>query len=288
MKSKQLKFEAAIFFLLSLITGHTGQFSFTADFLTPPNHANTPTNVWQYFYDIDMSNRTGIYERLHVFDLSIQHSIYNTGTAAWRSWYDGPPYIGKHLTSDELFPYIGIGEGHIHPDNDGRGIAIGFQAPGNGLYEVTGSVRAAGGGSINWYLDKGNGANVLASGRRLGAGHNQNFHAPRVALATGEVVFLVVDNDGDHLADSVAVEFVVTPATNELALRLSTVTYAGITVLGEPGRSYRVEYLDEFAPASAWTPLTNVTLSGASQFVLDPTRQVSSPESRYYRAVEAP
>src|SRR5262245_8588914 len=127
-------------------------FSFTADFLTAPSQANTSTNVWQYFYNIDMANRTGFYTRLPVYDSSIQ----NSGTEGWRGSIDAPPYIGVHTWEDLAFPYVLLGEGHIHPANDRRGIAIGFRAPSNGLYEVSGYVRAAGGGSINWYLDKGN------------------------------------------------------------------------------------------------------------------------------------
>ena len=189
--------------------GQGGQFSFTADFLTPPNEANTTTNVWQYFYRIDIANRTGVYERLTNYDTAIHES----GTEGWRAEADNPPYIGKHTSTDSLFPYIGLGESHIHPDNDGRGIAIGFQTPSNGFYAVSGSVRAAGGGSINWYLDKGSGSNVLASGSHLSGGRYHNFYAPHVTLAAGEFVFLVVDDDGVHSSDSTAIEFVVRPAT---------------------------------------------------------------------------
>jgi len=283
MKSKLLSQSTGVLLLLAAASGQGGQFSFTADFATPPNQANTPTNVWQYFYRIDMTNRTGVYERLPNYTTSIQGS----GTEGWRGEGDGPPYIGKHTGTDTYFTYIGLGEGHIHPDNDRRGIGIGFRAPTDGAYEVSGAVRAAyevsGCGSINWYLDKGSGSNVLASGSHLRGGTNHNFYFPRLNLAAGEFVFLIVDDDGHYWCDSAAVEFVVSPATRLPNLVIQT----SLTVYGQVGHIYRVEYIDAIAAINTWTPLTNITLRGSSQFVLDPTPP--PPQSRrYYRVVEVP
>lgn len=282
MKALLLHACAGVWLLGSAVAGCGGQFSFPADFLVPPDPGNTSTHVWQYFYNIDMRNRTGTYARLPIYDDSIESS----GTAGWRAFFDRPPYIGRHLAADVLFPYVGVGEGHVHPANDRRGVAIGFQAPSNGLYQVSGSVRAAGGGSINWYLDQGGGSNVLASGRRLFSGGYHNFFAPRVSLAKDEFVFLIVDDDGDNFADSTVVEITVKPLAGPLNLDVNLLSLAGLTVSGEPGHTYRVEYIDAVSSTNAWTTLTNVTLSGNSQMVVDPLPLTNG--RRFYRAVKIP
>src|SRR4030095_10250681 len=133
--------------VVSATTVLGGQFSFVSDFLISPNEANSATNVWQYFYGVDTRNRTGVYQRLPVFTIGIQ----NSGTDGWQTGADGPPYVGVHVRSDNIFPYLAIDEGHVHPGNDGLGTGIGFRAPSNGVYQVSGSVRAAAGGSINWH-----------------------------------------------------------------------------------------------------------------------------------------
>jgi hypothetical protein len=257
-----------------------GQFSFVSDFLISPNQANSATNVWQYFHGVDTGNRTGVFQRLPVFAIGIQ----NSGTDGWRAGADGPPYVGVHMRSDNIFPYVAIGEGHVHPGSEGLGVAIGFRAPSNGVYQVSGSVRAAGGGSINWYLYRGDSSNLLAGGRHLQAKLKQNFDTPPITLSVGEFVFLAVDNDGDWYADSAAVEIVV-KAWKRAQLGVQPVTYADITVLGEAGHSYRVEYLDALAGANQWLLLTNLTLVGTSQTFRD---QNPSLGQRFYRVVEVP
>ena len=112
----------------------------------------------------------------------------------------------------------------------------------------------------------------------------QNFDTPPITLSVGEFVFLAVDNDGDWYADSAAVEIVV-KAWKRAQLGVQPVTYADITVLGEAGHSYRVEYLDALAGANQWLLLTNLTLVGTSQTFRD---QNPSLGQRFYRVVEVP
>jgi hypothetical protein len=212
------------FCVVSATTVLGGQFSFVSDFLISPNEANSATNVWQYFYGVDTRNRSGVYQRLPVFAIGIA----NSGTDGWRAAPDDAPYIGVHVRSDNIFPYVAIGEGHVHPGNDGLGVAIGFRAPSNGVYQVSGSVRAAAGGSINWHLYRGTSSNLLAGGRHLQAKQNRNFDTPPINLSVGEFVFLVVDNDGDWGRDSTAVEYVVQAFERAPQLGVHPVTYADI------------------------------------------------------------
>lgn len=61
--------------------------------------------------------------------------------------------------------------------------------------------------------------------------------------------------------------------------------YAGVTLLGEPGQDYRIEYTDNLAPPYLWTALTNVTMSSTSYLHFDET-SANAPQ-RYYRAVSS-
>ena len=59
----------------------------------------------------------------------------------------------------------------------------------------------------------------------------------------------------------------------------------GITLrlTGQPGATYRLEYLEKLPGVGAWTPLTDLTLSGTSATWQDTTSQNS--RTRFYRAV---
>jgi hypothetical protein len=66
-------------------------------------------------------------------------------------------------------------------------------------------------------------------------------------------------------------------------LSLTADTYAGITIEGAAGRSYRVEYRGAFDAADDWKKLADLILPRSPYLFLD----VSSPyaSQRFYRAV---
>lgn len=61
--------------------------------------------------------------------------------------------------------------------------------------------------------------------------------------------------------------------------------YAGVTLFGEPGNDYRIEYTDNLTPPLAWTVLTNITMVSTSYLHFDSTS--ANTPMRFYRAVSA-
>jgi hypothetical protein len=59
--------------------------------------------------------------------------------------------------------------------------------------------------------------------------------------------------------------------------------YAGLTIAGPPGATYRVEYRPAFGEAAPWTTLTNVTLGSTPLLFFDPGSHRRN--QRFYRAV---
>jgi hypothetical protein len=58
-----------------------------------------------------------------------------------------------------------------------------------------------------------------------------------------------------------------------------------LTLLGEPGALYRIDFTDQFtAPPQDWQPLTNVTLPVGPLSIVDP--QASGTSQRFYRAAK--
>jgi hypothetical protein len=252
-------------------------FSYTDDYKAAPDPSNSSTNVWQYFYGVDIENRDGNYTRLGIYDPSHQERAFQ----GWVPTLGGFPFAGKNTSPDNQYG-IEPGEGYLHTSNDGLGLAVAFQAPSNGVYTLSGYLRAAGGGSVRWFLDNGARSETLNSGVLLG-GERRNFHHVGIPLSAGERVYLILDSYGSYNSDSTGVGFYVDPTTLSVEIALRPV----VTVItGTPGRTYRVEYLDALAPAFEWKQLTNVVLTGPTQSVLDGTPQPVG--QRFYRAVEVP
>jgi hypothetical protein len=67
---------------------------------------------------------------------------------------------------------------------------------------------------------------------------------------------------------------------------LNIASYAGLTIDGIPGRTYRVDYLNAFDSSSQWKVLTNLVLPSSRYIWID----YESPEAapRFYRASELP
>lgn len=64
------------------------------------------------------------------------------------------------------------------------------------------------------------------------------------------------------------------------------VRYTGVTVTGEVGRTYRIEFTSALAEPPAWQALTNLVLPQSPYFWLDPDS--AGVERRFYRAVVVP
>jgi hypothetical protein len=77
--------------------------------------------------------------------------------------------------------------------------------------------------------------------------------------------------------------FLITPGTPVTPGPTVTLdTYAGVTVAGNVGTSYLVEYATALAP-EVWLPLSSVTLTNTVQLVIDPS-PLSGQAKRFYRA----
>ncbi len=264
--------------LLLVSASRAADYSFADDFLISSNESNTSTNTWQYFHGIDLANRDGNYTRLATFD--VNHM--NQGFPAWAPAPNALPSVGK-ITRSSPFAGVQPQEGHLHPAPSDPA-AVAFHAPSDGFYDISGYVRAAnsgGGNGIRWYLDHGTSAGNLGSGT-LGRARGESFEFRAVPLKAGEKLFLIIDANGNHLFDSTAVGFYVSRTTLNLELAFRPT----VTVLGIPGKMYRVEYADAIPSPFTWITMTNVVLSGPSHVVVDLTP--ISPAKRFYRAVELP
>jgi hypothetical protein len=60
--------------------------------------------------------------------------------------------------------------------------------------------------------------------------------------------------------------------------------YPVVTINGIPGNTYEVDYTTSLVAPVTWTPLTTVTLTGPTQFVVDSSSPMSN--NRFYRVVQ--
>jgi hypothetical protein len=72
-------------------------------------------------------------------------------------------------------------------------------------------------------------------------------------------------------------------ASGPLQPILTSNTYVGISIEGQVGRSYRIEYRDALAPSTAWQRLADLVLPMSPYLFLDQTSPASS--RRFYRAI---
>jgi hypothetical protein len=76
----------------------------------------------------------------------------------------------------------------------------------------------------------------------------------------------------------------VTSTVAQLQFRFLTLkVYAGITIDGEIGQSYRVEYVSALNSTPDWQVLTNITLTNTPYFLID--RESPQQSQRFYRAI---
>jgi len=131
---------------------------------------------------------------------------------------------------------------------------------------VTFSVGASGGGTLT-YQWLHNGTNIVGA-------TNSSLTLPNLSAAEAGAYSVVVTSSGLSATSD--------PATlGVVDLKM----YAGITIAGPVGSSYRVDYNDNLNGTN-WMTLTNVTLAAPAVFVLDP----DSPQhvNRFYRTVPVP
>jgi hypothetical protein len=62
--------------------------------------------------------------------------------------------------------------------------------------------------------------------------------------------------------------------------------YAGLTIDGEIGQTYRIEYLSLLGEQNDWLPLATVTLTNTPYLFID--RQAPLSAQRFYRALLSP
>ena len=60
--------------------------------------------------------------------------------------------------------------------------------------------------------------------------------------------------------------------------------YPVVTINGIPGNTYEVDYANSVTPPVTWTPLTTVTLTTFTQFVVDSSSPMSN--TRFYRVIQ--
>jgi len=83
---------------------------------------------------------------------------------------------------------------------------------------------------------------------------------------------------GQHGGQSRA--FLLNPVSD-----LSIALYAGLTINGQIGRTYRIDYLDALSSTNTWSELTNIVLPSSPYLLID-TRPLA--RQRYYRSVLLP
>ena len=73
------------------------------------------------------------------------------------------------------------------------------------------------------------------------------------------------------------------PPDSSVAPELEIAMYAGLTVSGQPGQTFQIEFTDSIEATASWTPLTTLTLQTSDEFFVDRTSK--DGEKRFYRAV---
>ncbi|MCC7376230.1 MAG: hypothetical protein IT581_16345 [Verrucomicrobiales bacterium] len=272
------KFHGLVLFLVALnwigTNSNAATYSFARDFLLAPNQSNKETDTWQFFYGVDLARRDGNYPRMTRLLKTVDSDLWLPANAEY-------PFIGKN-NSTHVINGVQPTEGLVHPSNDGLGLAIAFQAPTNGLYDISGYIRPAHVGfasGIRWYLDEVNQAGALDSGVLVPT-QNRNFSFRAMDLKAGERIYLIVQSNGDYRGDTTAIGFEVSPTTFSLELQILPV----VMFAGTVGKNYQVQFLDSLSSVSNWQPFTNVVLTTPIVSVVDYGNRPLG--QRFYRAVQ--
>jgi len=98
----------------------------------------------------------------------------------------------------------------MHPSSTGLAI-IGWKSPITGVVNVTGffsDLDPTGATGVIWSVDRGSA--TLASGTITNGGSPQTFSLTGVSVSTGQVLYFIVDPDGDYSSDSTGVDVTIT------------------------------------------------------------------------------
>jgi len=94
------------------------------------------------------------------------------------------------------------------------------------------------------------------------------------------------DSIGSAGQDAAWLDQVVFAATNTVSPTLALNMYAGLTITGQVGATYQIQYATSLTGPTNWVPLTNLTLASSPYLFFDAT-STSRPRS-FYRAVIYP
>jgi hypothetical protein len=99
----------------------------------------------------------------------------------------------------------------VHPGISGL-VIIGWKSPFTGLVNVSGlffsDLDPTGFNGVVWSVDRG--SQTLASGTIANGGPAQTFSLTNVAVKAGQVLYFIVDPNGDYTSDSTGVDVIVT------------------------------------------------------------------------------
>jgi hypothetical protein len=98
----------------------------------------------------------------------------------------------------------------MHPSSTGLAI-IGWKSPITGLVNITGffsDLDPTGATGVIWSVDRG--SQTLASGTISNGGPPQTFGLTGVSVSVGQVLYFIVDPDGDYSSDATGVDVTIT------------------------------------------------------------------------------
>jgi hypothetical protein len=98
----------------------------------------------------------------------------------------------------------------MHPSISGLAI-IGWRSPFSGLVNVSGffsDLDPTGFNGVIWSVDRG--SQTLATGTIANGGPAQTFSLTNIAVKSGQVLYFIVDPNGDYTSDSTGVDVIVT------------------------------------------------------------------------------
>jgi hypothetical protein len=185
---------------------------------------NQGTNgVWYFLQSSSFKHLPKTYKFLSAYDEPCDvFSLLIDGLACWHnpnpdSQGNIAPIVGANFTYATQFPSLPKGDPFgiparsvwMHPGMDGFGI-VGWKSP------ITGSVNVAGsfsdldpncGNGIVWSVDKG--SQKLATGTIANGGPPQTFSLAGVSVSAAQVLYFIVDPNGDYFCDSTGVDVTI-------------------------------------------------------------------------------
>jgi hypothetical protein len=183
--------------------------SVSTDWLESPNQSNMAFDQWQFFYNIDVSSRSGNYDRLDQYVPAGNLEYWRTST--------GIPFVAKNVSGGDL-TFVGgslaAGSVYVHPaDGPFLGaVGIGYLVSATGHYDLSGSVTRLDIGNVDWYVDINSTSEVIGLTGDFAVGASTAFSLSNVTLNAGDYVYLIIGNAGSNFSDSTGVSFSVTPA----------------------------------------------------------------------------